>query len=420
MRRRYRFVLAGAAAAALLWLAVPSGFARADTPTPTPTPTPSASPTPTPTPSASPTPSRSPTRKPLKKLVPLSPTRKPRTALVSPSPPPESTSCSLASPFVPPPEPPPPPYVLPEPAGATTSMSTAAVDSVAQQLARTRHISLRRAYLAVAGPFPVAGPAHWSNDWHAFRPCPWPHLHVGLDIFAAWGTPLVAVADGIISSRVNNGVSGLGLQLTAADGMKYFYAHLSAFSSRTVEGRNVKEGQVLGYVGNTGDAAGGPTHLHLQAEPDGIPMPPKPLVDRWVQKEAHRAQMLLTKARKQLRHALKVERAHAPAIELRQPAVAPYRPGYAPIAIVHPRLSPRPASMKGRSVLPMTAVGAIVALLLLGLALRWRARRRPDPASRTSRQEGGLEEAWLGVAARLQRTSHAIESGHSSRASPGP
>jgi hypothetical protein len=299
-------------------------------------------------------------------------------------------------------------------------MTTGAVDPVVQQLARARHISLRRAYLAVAGPFPVAGPANWSNDWHAARPCPWPHLHVGLDIFAAEGTPIVAVADGLISGRVNDAVSGLGIQLTAGDGMKYFYAHLSAFASRTVEGRNVKEGQVLGYVGNTGDAAGGPTHLHLQAEPGGIPMPPKPLVDRWVQKEAHRAQMLLTKARKQLRQAMRVERAHTPVIELRQPAVAPYRPGYGPVAIVQPRLSPRPASMKSTSVLPMTAVGAIVALLLLGSALRWRARRRPDLASGTSGHESSLEEAWLGVASRLQRTSHAIESGHSSHASPKP
>jgi murein DD-endopeptidase MepM/ murein hydrolase activator NlpD len=165
-------------------------------------------------------------------------------------------------------------------------MSTAAVDPMARKLARVRHISIRRAYVALAGPFPIAGPAHWSNDWHAPRPCPWPHLHVGLDIFAAEGTPLVAVADGTISSLVNDAVSGLGLQLTAADGMKYFYAHLSAFAPRAVAGRYVKEGQVLGYVGNTGDAAGGPTHLHLQVEPGGIPMPPKPLVDRWVQREA--------------------------------------------------------------------------------------------------------------------------------------
>ena len=43
---------------------------------------------------------------------------------------------------------------------------------------------MRRAFLRLAGPFPLAGPAAWSNDWHAYRPCPYPHLHEGLDMFA--------------------------------------------------------------------------------------------------------------------------------------------------------------------------------------------------------------------------------------------
>jgi hypothetical protein len=142
---------------------------------------------------------------------------------------------------------------------------------------------LEKALLKVVGPFPVAGLAWWSDDWHAHRCCPFPHLHQGLDIFAPAGTPLVAAADGYISQKVDSpSASGLGLEVTDAGGIQYFYAHLSAFEPGIEVGTQVEMGQVIGYVGNTGNARGTIPHVHFERQPDGVPAPPKPWVDRWL------------------------------------------------------------------------------------------------------------------------------------------
>ena len=143
------------------------------------------------------------------------------------------------------------------------------------------HVSLRRSFLEVAGPFPLAGPAHWWNDWHAYRPCPYPHVHEGLDLMAARGTPIVAVANATVTQViVDPAMSGLGVEITDRNGTQYFYAHLERFASRIRPGLSLRIGQVIGFVGNTGDAAGGPTHLHFEVQPHGTPVPPKPYVDR--------------------------------------------------------------------------------------------------------------------------------------------
>jgi hypothetical protein len=57
-------------------------------------------------------------------------------------------------------------------------------------------VSSREAFLQVAGPFPVAAPTRWTDDWHARRCIPDPHLHEGLDIFASLGAPVVATTTG--------------------------------------------------------------------------------------------------------------------------------------------------------------------------------------------------------------------------------
>jgi murein DD-endopeptidase MepM/ murein hydrolase activator NlpD len=294
-------------------------------------------------------------------------------------------------------------------------MSTARADRLVHAIADAREISVRRAYLDVAGPFPIAGPANWSNDWHALRPCPYPHLHEGLDMFAAKGTPVVAVANGTITVLADP-ITGLGITLSTRRGMDYLYAHLSAYAPRALTGANVKEGQVIGFVGNTGDASEGAPHLHFQAMPGGIPMPPKPLVDRWLDREIRRAHLLLDSPRH--RHT-GISVATLPMIERRWPPVAPYRPVDRPVVTEQPRAPTRPISVKATSAVPMTTLGVIVALLLLAMALRWRARRRPEKGRRTTQQEGGLEEAWLAIAAHLRPPS-AIGSGPTRRPGPGP
>jgi hypothetical protein len=148
----------------------------------------------------------------------------------------------------------------------------------------------------VVGPFPVAGLAWWGDDWHAPRCCPFAHLHQGLDIFAPFGTPLVAAADGYITQKVNSpAASGLGLEITDARGIQYFYAHLSAFEPGIELGTRVEIGQVIGYVGATGNARGTIPHLHFERQPDGIPAPPKPWVDRWLKIAERKAMRLVQK-----------------------------------------------------------------------------------------------------------------------------
>ena len=60
-------------------------------------------------------------------------------------------------------------------------------------------------------------------------------------------------------------MGGNYMQLVAADGTRYYGAHLDSYG----KAGKVKAGDVIGYVGNTGDARGGPTHLHFEMHPGG-------------------------------------------------------------------------------------------------------------------------------------------------------
>jgi murein DD-endopeptidase MepM/ murein hydrolase activator NlpD len=147
---------------------------------------------------------------------------------------------------------------------------------------------LERAVHRVVGPFPVAGLAWWTNDWHACRDgCR--RLHQGLDIFARHGTPLVAAADGVVTQKAVGGLSGIGVEIRDARGVEYYYAHLSRWADGLREGMRVSRGQVIGYVGNTGNAIGTLPHVHFELQPRGVPRPPKPLVDRWLEMAERRA-----------------------------------------------------------------------------------------------------------------------------------
>ena len=66
-------------------------------------------------------------------------------------------------------------------------------------------------------------------------------------------------------------LGGTKLWLVGASGTKYYYAHLSAFADGMTSGTVVTAGQLVGYVGNTGNAATTPAHLHFQVHPGGGP-----------------------------------------------------------------------------------------------------------------------------------------------------
>ncbi len=114
--------------------------------------------------------------------------------------------------------------------------------------------------------FPVYGPAvPFTNDFGAPRADTiWHH---GNDIFAPEGTPILAVADGELFLVGWNDLGGQRFWLRDGQGNEFYYAHLSAFSPLAIDGAKVKAGDVIGFVGNTGDAEGTPYHLHFEVHP---------------------------------------------------------------------------------------------------------------------------------------------------------
>ncbi|HUG86931.1 MAG TPA: peptidoglycan DD-metalloendopeptidase family protein [Euzebya sp.] len=100
--------------------------------------------------------------------------------------------------------------------------------------------------------------------------------HQGVDMFAAYGMPVVAAADGYVRRVFNNALGGLSIDLVDVLGNRYYYAHLSA--TYVVSGQAVQAGQLMAANGNSGNAISTPPHLHFQFHPaDGGPVNPFPL-----------------------------------------------------------------------------------------------------------------------------------------------
>jgi murein DD-endopeptidase MepM/ murein hydrolase activator NlpD len=115
---------------------------------------------------------------------------------------------------------------------------------------------------------PVHGPHGYSDSFGAPRYGGGFHPHAGNDIMSPLGTPIVAPFDGTAADG-SNGLGGMTVVVTGSQGWVY-NAHLSAYGATG----HVSAGTVIGYVGNTGDAQGGPTHDHFEWHPNSIPSNP--------------------------------------------------------------------------------------------------------------------------------------------------
>jgi murein DD-endopeptidase MepM/ murein hydrolase activator NlpD len=155
-------------------------------------------------------------------------TAPPPTTTTTAPPPPTTVPVTEPPTTAPPPPPPPPPAPEPAPAGGLVC--------------------------------PVQGGASFTDTWGAARSG---HTHQGVDMMAAYGTPTVAPVSGTVE-HTESSAGGLSWYVRGDDGTTYFGAHLSAFAA---DGW-VPAGTVIGYVGDSGNAAGTP-HLHFEVHPGG-------------------------------------------------------------------------------------------------------------------------------------------------------
>jgi murein DD-endopeptidase MepM/ murein hydrolase activator NlpD len=140
----------------------------------------------------------------------------------------------------------------------------------------------------------LGGRLSWVNAGHVERPSAasmmWPvagritsgfgyrihpilrfaRLHKGVDFGASWGTPIVAAADGQVTAAGWAGGYGRQVRIAHADGIATSYSHMSRIVAD--EGRLVRRGEVIGYVGSSGLSTG--PHLHYEVRKHGTPVNP--------------------------------------------------------------------------------------------------------------------------------------------------
>ena len=114
---------------------------------------------------------------------------------------------------------------------------------------------------------PVNGAVAFTDTWGA--PRSGGRTHKGVDMIAARGTPLVAIEAGSILRMRNSGLGGITVYLKGASGDEYYYAHLDAWADGLYAGQSVAVGELIGYVGNTGNAQYTVPHLHFEHSPGG-------------------------------------------------------------------------------------------------------------------------------------------------------
>lgn len=119
--------------------------------------------------------------------------------------------------------------------------------------------------------FPVGEPYDFIDSWGFPRMIgtEYAHGHQGVDIMAPFGTPLYAVERGVVIRVGSDVLGGTKLWVKGQSGTYYYYAHLQSFAEGVGEGTPVEAGDVVGFVGDTGNARGGAPHLHFQVHPGG-------------------------------------------------------------------------------------------------------------------------------------------------------
>ncbi len=161
------------------------------------------------------------------------------------------------------------PTIVATPVACTTPKP----DPIATWRAPTRTVALHVPFrvtpeLGGLHVFPIAERTAVVDTFGAIRSdVAWHH---GDDLFAPRDTPVVAVANGTLFSVGRQRLGGLRLWLVDEKGNEFYYAHLQGYAPHARDGASVRAGDVIGYVGNSGDAEATPPHLHFEIHPASL------------------------------------------------------------------------------------------------------------------------------------------------------
>jgi murein DD-endopeptidase MepM/ murein hydrolase activator NlpD len=133
--------------------------------------------------------------------------------------------------------------------------------------------------ISVFSNIPIGAPVqgHFNSNF-GWRRSPFSgrsHLHSGIDIGVDRKSPVVAVADGIVTRAGYRGAYGRRIVVDHGNGLKTLYGHLEAIEVK--EGQKICRGQRIGFVGSSGRSTG--PHLHYEIRVNGKPRDPKPFVN---------------------------------------------------------------------------------------------------------------------------------------------
>jgi murein DD-endopeptidase MepM/ murein hydrolase activator NlpD len=129
-------------------------------------------------------------------------------------------------------------------------------------------------------PVPVEGvsPADLADTWGDPR-SGGAREHQGIDIFARRRTPVRATTPGIVARRGENRLGGRTVTILGPAGWRHYYAHLQGYAGHS-EGDRVAEGEVIGFVGTTGNSPPDAPHVHYGIYTRAGPVNPYPLLSR--------------------------------------------------------------------------------------------------------------------------------------------
>ena len=181
------------------------------------------------------------------------------------------------------------------------AFDTSKLVSVAIRL-RSLGMSQEEVVNKVYPPFIIAGNASWIDTWHAPRYGPAPgqiRVHEGQDVFCDYGDPILAPENGTLSVD-DGGLGGITARVHRSDGKYWYMTHLSALNRAFQSGDSVRVGDVVGYCGNSGNAATTPPHVHFGFYGPGGVNPTNPMkhLVRWLHEAERRVLGVVVKTDK--------------------------------------------------------------------------------------------------------------------------